>query len=336
MDFSWIARAAGAAAALCLTPLVAQAAGCHLAAMTVPVRMDGYRPILDAKVDGKPARFLLDSGAFYDSVSPALAVAQNLKPVQKAQLGTRFTTAAKPILTGAGGVETESRVVMVPQFEFAGQIFTKEAFLVTDIGDVDGVIGQNFLRQTDDEYDLRNGVLRLVRPQDCDKVILAYWAKPGTTFSQLALETKGAYDSHTIGTIKINGVEMRAVFDTGAPTSFITAPAAARAGVKTSDPSVAYLGKSSGIDSDDIKTWVGRFASVRIGDEEIKNAQLEIGDSEAYDWDVLIGADFFLAHHVYVANSQHRLYFTYEGGQVFYVPSPDTKRAPGQAAPQAR
>jgi tetratricopeptide (TPR) repeat protein len=32
---------------------------------------------------------------------------------------------------------------------------------------------------------------------------------------------------------------------------------------------------------------------------------------------MLIGADFFLSHRVYVATSQHRLYFTYNGGAVF-------------------
>jgi tetratricopeptide (TPR) repeat protein len=32
---------------------------------------------------------------------------------------------------------------------------------------------------------------------------------------------------------------------------------------------------------------------------------------------MLIGADFFLSHRIYVASSQHRLYFTYNGGPVF-------------------
>jgi len=32
---------------------------------------------------------------------------------------------------------------------------------------------------------------------------------------------------------------------------------------------------------------------------------------------MLIGADFFLSHRVYVASSQNRLYFTYNGGPVF-------------------
>jgi len=40
----------------------------------------------------------------------------------------------------------------------------------------------------------------------------------------------------------------------------------------------------------------------------------DIGSPEA---DMLIGADFFLSHRVYVASSQRKLYFTYNGGPVF-------------------
>jgi tetratricopeptide (TPR) repeat protein len=43
---------------------------------------------------------------------------------------------------------------------------------------------------------------------------------------------------------------------------------------------------------------------------------------------MLLGTDFFLAHHVYVAYSQNKLYFTYNGGVVFDL----NARRPAQAA----
>ena len=46
-----------------------------------------------------------------------------------------------------------------------------------------------------------------------------------------------------------------------------------------------------------------------------------------------LGVDFFLAHRVYVANSQHRLYFTYNGGPVFDF-SAARKGIPDSAAPE--
>jgi tetratricopeptide (TPR) repeat protein len=45
---------------------------------------------------------------------------------------------------------------------------------------------------------------------------------------------------------------------------------------------------------------------LRIGDSRFKGLE-----------DMLVGADFFLSHRVYVSNSQHKLYFTYNGGAVF-------------------
>jgi len=49
----------------------------------------------------------------------------------------------------------------------------------------------------------------------------------------------------------------------------------------------------------------------------------------------LLGADFFLAHHIYVAYSQNKLYFTYNGGPVFALnagsSAPSTQSAPSSA-----
>jgi hypothetical protein len=126
--------------------------------------------------------------------------------------------------------------------------------------------------------------------------------------------------------------KMHAFFDTGAETSFIT-KGAARAGVRTTDPGVKPAGMSHGVDSD-LMTWVAPFASIKIGEEEIKNTRLAIGDSHAEDFDVLIGADIFLAHHVYVANSQGKVYFTYSGGPIFRATAPSPARAPAGETPK--
>jgi clan AA aspartic protease (TIGR02281 family) len=175
-------------------------------------------------------------------------------------------------------------------------------------------------------------MLRLIRPQDCATTQLAYWATPGMTYSVVPLQSEGHNTGHTIVTIAVNGQPMRAYLDTGADTSFITAHAAAKAGVKTSDEGVKRAGDSHGLDGD-IKTWVATFGSVKIGDEEIKNAKLAIGESVSNDFEVLLGADFFMAHHVYVANSQGKLYFTYSGGPVFRTSAPQAAAASGDAQP---
>ena len=64
-------------------------------------------------------------------------------------------------------------------------------------------------------------------------------------------------------------------------------------------------------------TWIAPVDSFQVGGEEIKHTHLRIGDVGLDEIDMLLGADFFLSHRVYVANSQQMLYFTYNGGPVF-------------------
>ena len=319
-------------AAAVLGSLPAQAA-CRLATAEVPVTMQGLRPLVAAKIDGQPVQLLLDSGAFGTSLTASFAAKAKLPPVTAKAIGSLVPTSANTITTGAKGHETETGLVIAPSFEFGGSKFPNVKFLT--IRDLDsgasGLLGQNLLHGSDDEYDFKAGVLRLVRPQDCETANLAYWATPQMSYSVLPLEAAGRNNGgeHTLAMISINGQPMRAFFDTGAATSFITEHAAARAGVsKTSDAGVTQIGQSEGLDGQ-IKTWVATFASVKIGDEEIKNGKLAIGQSVATDFDVLIGADFFMAHHVYVANSQGKLYFTYSGGPVFRTSAPQRAAASG-------
>jgi len=325
-----IRRAAAAAALACAAALALPAAAdaaCALKAMTVPVTMEGLQPLIKGKINGRPVTLLLDSGAFYTSLDARFAADAGVKAVTRAVTGSHFAQAFHAVTTGAAGIDTQAGVVVAPSFEFDGGSFKNMAFITGAIGDRAGLLGQNFLHQTDDEYDFKNGVMRFVRPEGCEGTQMAYWATPQMTYSVLDIDTGGRFDGHTLGTVTINGLKMRALFDTGAGTSFITQRAAARAGVKVTDPGARYVGHSRGLDSDHIKTWVAPFASVKIGDEEIKNTQLAIGDSEASDFDILIGADFFLAHHVYVANSQGKLYFTYNGGPVFNLTASEDAEA---------
>jgi predicted aspartyl protease len=334
-----LAASLGAAAALLAalaTPGAVDAA-CRLVTAEAPVTMMGLRPMVDAKVDGKPIKMLLDSGAFGSSLTATFAAQAKLPPVTAKAIGSLVPTAANTITTGIKGRLTDTGLVVAPTFEFGGASFPNVKFLtIRDLGGgASGLVGQNLLHTSDNEYDFKAGMLRLVRPQDCAGANLAYWATPGMTYSVAPLETESHSGSHNMTVISINGQPMRAYFDTGADTSFITAHAAAKAGVRTSDEGVLSAGESHGLDGD-VKIWVATFASVKIGDEEIKNAKLAIGDTATAAFDVLIGADFFMAHHVYMANSQGKIYFTYSGGPVFRTSAPPPRQAAADGDPKGK
>lgn len=309
-------RTAAATLAAMLSPLPA-AAACQLSTVEVPVTMEGLRPIVTAKVAERPVRFIVDSGAFFSHLNPSVAAELKLKPVADIPTGSHLPADRTIRTSGVAGRAVTTGIVTAPSFEFAGSSMPRVQFLsTTELREAGGLIGQNVLHLADVEYDLKNGMLRLVRPADCAQTNMAYWAKPGMSYSVAPLEETGRYEV-TSATIEVNGVKMRAVFDTGAATSFITARAAARAGVKTSDPNVRPSGVTHGMDRTAVKTWIAPFAHIKMGDEEVRNIQLSIGETPTTSFDVLIGADFFLAHRVYVANSQNRIYFTYNGGRVF-------------------
>ena len=277
----------------------------------LPVTMRGLRPLVHAKINGSDALFVADSGAFYSSLTPAVAASLHLS-LRSTPFGF--------MVIGVGG-ESQAWVTEVAHFTLMGLDIPKIEFLVTgnDLGgDAAGLLGQNVFRLGDVEYDLANGVIRLWRTKDCGTSALAYWAKDSAvTYSVIEIEHATAQQPHTTGAVYVNNVKMRAYFDTGAAGSVITLAAAKRAGVSVDAPGVVAAGQGFGIGRQSVQTWIAPFASFKIGDEEIRNTKLRIEASLMRDVDMLIGADFFLSHRIYVATSQRKLYFTYNGGPVF-------------------
>ncbi|MEO8927063.1 MAG: retropepsin-like aspartic protease [Caulobacteraceae bacterium] len=322
--------AAAVALALCLSlPTRPVLAACTLGKMAeLPVTMTGLRPMVPAKINGVDALFIADSGAFYSMISPASAAEHALK---LAAGPYRLTTKA------VGGDVTVS-LTTVKIFTLADAAIPNVQFLVgggePGSGAV-GLIGQNVLGLADVEYDLADGTIRLIRPHDCGRHALAYWAstKP---YSVMDFGDARTGSRMTVGEAFVDGVKIRALFDTGASTSVLSLRAAARAGIRPGGAGVVDAGVTGGLGRRAMATWIAPFASFKIGEEEIRNTRLRIGALDLGDGtDMLIGADFFLSHRVYVANSQHKIYFTYNGGPVFNLTAAARVQAGGDAAPKA-
>jgi tetratricopeptide (TPR) repeat protein len=296
----------------------------------LPITMAGLVPLVPVKINGKDAKFILDSGAFYSMMSAATAAEYDLK-LKAAPDGLS--------VHGIGGFISTS-VANVREFTVAGITIHDVQFLVggSEVGS-SGILGQNLLEKWDVEYDFAKGIVTLIKTDDCKNAVLAYWVAPGQSFSAMDLTRMGIRDFHTIGEGYVNGMKIRVEFDTGAGTSVLTLKAAARAGVKTDSPGVVDAGYSRGIGRALAKQYIAPFASFKIGDgEEIKNARLRISDVDLGDADMLLGADFFVSHHVYIANSQHKAYLTYNGGPIFNLSklsSPDAASAAVSSADSA-
>jgi tetratricopeptide (TPR) repeat protein len=278
----------------------------------LPVTMSGLVPLVPAKVNGVDALFIADSGAFFSMVTPAGVTRFGLQP---GSLPFGFH------LQGVGGSAYVS-LASARDFTFAGRPYHHVDFLVGEQGfghGAAGLLGQNVLGHADVEYDLANGVIRLMAAEGCRDDALSYWTRPNQVYSVIGIDATDPSHSKIAGSARLNGVKINVVFDTGAPLSILSLSAAARAGVRPRDPGVISAGYSGGVGQRSyVETWIAPFARFKLDDEEVQNTRLRIGDTRlGEDIDMLIGADFFLSHRVYVAKSQNKLYFTYNGGPVF-------------------
>jgi tetratricopeptide (TPR) repeat protein len=303
-------------------------AACKMAKMAdLPVTMMGLKPMIDAKINDKDVRFEVDSGAFYSMLSAASAAALNLK-LKAAPYGMR--------IVGIGGA-TKPSVANVETFTLAGIPVHNMGFFVSgSVGGLGGgsvgLLGQNVFGVSDVEYDFANGKIRFIKSDDCPHAMLAYWVGAGKPYSVVDIDPISNYHTHITGSAYLNGAKIRVTFDTGANVSLLSLRAAERAGIDRKSPGAVEAGYVSGIGAGAVRSYVAVFSNFKVGDEEIHNARLRFGGIGGVDTDMLIGADFFLSHRVYLATSQHKLYFTYNGGPVFNLMASTTVSPSAESA----
>ena len=145
-------------------------ADCKLGKLVeLPVMMDQQVPIVTANINGTDAPFVADSGAFFNMLSPSAAADFKLHQ-SPAPWGL--------VMRGMGG-EFGVHIATIDKFTLANIPTMKVEFLVGGTESSTraiGLLGQNVFRIGDVEYDLANGVIRLMRAHDCKNANFAYWA----------------------------------------------------------------------------------------------------------------------------------------------------------------
>jgi hypothetical protein len=273
--------------------------------LELPVVMRGLTPTVPAKVNGADAWFILDSGDYESLMTSAAA----------ARLGLRPTLAMSDYRAqSAGG----SPMATAKTFTLGGVAFKAVAFQIDDGAGktIDGYIGQKLLEVADVDYDLGGKIVRLMRPDGCGAQPLAWWLKPGQTFGVADLTSGGVFGADATATASLDGVKVTVGFSTGENVSILSLAAARRAGISPSDPGVVAAGKINW-DGHPVQIWIAPVKSFEFAGEQVRDTSLRITSVDITGYDLLLGADFFLSHHLYFANGQHRLYVTYDGGPVF-------------------
>ncbi|HUW54784.1 MAG TPA: aspartyl protease family protein [Rhodanobacter sp.] len=306
----------------------AWADGCHLKDYgTLQVEMVDGQATTKVSINGADTRFILDTGALFNTMPRANALALGLK-LQPAPFGYR--------LSGVGGT-AEFEFAGVKEFGILNTTLHDIGFMVggTDVGD--GLLGANLLDLADVEIDLAHGKVTLFNADSCKKLALAYWSKDGNYNVAEIVPAYSHHDRRTFLKVTINGKQVRALLDSGAAATVLSRLTAERIGIDLAAPSVKVGTSSIGIGAKLVKTWIVPIDSFSVGTETIQHTQMMVIDGSMGDdkTDMLLGVDFLLAHHMFIANSQRKIYFTYNGGRVFALakaPSDSDQPDAGTAA----
>ena len=296
----------------------AAAAGCRIERYpAIPVTMKDMQALIRVRINGKPAILAVDSGAFFSMLSPQGARRLKL---------TDLYAPPGLFLAGVGG-ETLADLVSAHTFSFDHQRLHNVQFLVAGndyFSHAVGLLGDNLLRMADVEFDFAKGFMRFVKPVHCGHLPLAYWAGHQPV-GMLDLHHPTRRTPQFIGSARLDGHRITVMFDTGAARSVLSLSMAQRLQLGPGDPGVKPAGHIGGITRRLVKSWIAPVARLRIGGETIEHTHVMVAPMPplSADADMVLGADFFLAHHIYIANSQDKLYFTYSGGPVFALDEPE-------------
>jgi predicted aspartyl protease len=309
----------------------------------LPVAMTANSPMIPASMNGRAVQLLADTGAARSVIWRSAAQELKLKTSQSAQ-----------IFYDAGGSDTAG-VVTVRDFGLAGATIHNVRLYATGRGSAPGngagVLGEDVLSHWDIEFDLSAGKIRLFVPKNCDGDQVVYWAQ--RYFMTKLVSAPG--DSNWLQThVTLDGHEVVALFDTGAALSTVTSQALRQTGIQPEESPLATVA-GHGLAGKPIDTTTAVFPTLTIGQESVQNVKLRIADLFGRDTeiqvgshiahsvfenpDMVIGADFFLAHRIYVARSQGKIYFTYKGGPVFQhvernTPAPSGEGSAADPPPQ--
>ena len=289
----------------------------------LPITISESRPFISGTINGQPVRFLVDNTAPYSILSLDNALKWHLKTNPRPSEITAnrasgwenagITTVREFSLAGLGG----GRVTKDADFWVVAHTFTP---------DFVGLIGRDIIGFADTEYDLARGVIRLFYSEHCGGDTLAYW-RGTANVAEITLEKTTTLSSTLTGTAAINDKKVRVLFSTGASHSILSPKAARRVGVRPEDDTVVATGKIFPIGEATTNARIARVDSLNLGGEALKDVRVLVGDIKDIPFvDLVLGADFFLAHRVYVGSKPRKIYFTYNGGSIFNLTEANVDR----------
>lgn len=273
---------------------------CKLEALPIKlVPNDRGRILMAFEMDGKPATFMLDTGAFWGLINRKWVGDHPIhsSPVEGKGMGGRrsdeFTTIS-------------SLSVNHMKFPQQDMLVAPDGLLDDDIA---GVFGANYLQNFDIEINLAENKLNLFLPFKCDGNPV-YWTKD--VFAEIPIEENR--EKHIFVKVLIDGKRVRTVLDTGAPTSFLTASAAEDLfGLKPGDAGMEQFASLKNHDGSLEPVYRHRFSTLEMDGLVFRDPWITVSKNTLggiIRFDLIMGVHQLRDLHLYISYKKHRMYVT--------------------------
>lgn len=265
---------------------------------TVPIRLANNNLLVTVAVNGQDATFILDTGADRTLMSEESVHA----------LGVERSGWVASAITGiAGGTQ---RPDALPRTLSIGGVALRRTTLLGDRGvtvgmlpvseiqgrPVAGMLGRDFLAAFDLDLDMPARRLSLYEVRGCTSGFLPwthpYAAIPATTPVGTALVIAVGLDQRPL----------RALIDTGASGSLLTASGIVRMGLSPALLARDPGGNGHGVGPEAVPMRLHRFVTEQVGSEVIRAPSIWVASVHVVPIvDMLLGADWLRSRHVWLS-----------------------------------
>jgi hypothetical protein len=271
----------------------------------VPVEVMDGNVLVTVQVNGVEATFILDTGA--DRTLMREDVVR--------RLGLERDGWVASIIQGIAGIE--QRPNALPRSLRLGTATLRRRTLTGDtsvtvgplpmnaVADrpIAGLLGRDFLSPFDLDLDLPAHRMTLYDVRGCDAGFLP-WTTP-----YAAIPASTPMGAALVVQVLVDGRPLRALIDTGASASLITAPGMFRLGLTPEMLAHDPGGNGSGVGPAPVPMRRHRFAEMRVGSDTTRDPTLWVASVRVVPIvDMLLGADWLRSRHVWLSFATKQIF----------------------------
>ncbi len=285
---------------LCLACTVARAECIKTRAAELPVTLWRDKLYVPVSIDGVPRLMFVDTGADTTTIASGTAAALNL-PRDFDHTADTF---------GVGGMESHLYIVHTRSLGLGGISVAGGSFPTAAFGEAladgsypGGLIGADILSRFDLDIDIPNRRLGLWRVSGCTD------AQPDWSDSRHAAPLAVLASRHVSVPVRIDGVVVDLLLDTGAPNLVLSTRAAARAGATPEMLEESRTLRGRGVNDRAFDAWLHIFTRLEVAGQVYGDARaVVVNNGRVQSGDGLLGVAFLKRGRVWVSYATGFLY----------------------------